>query len=105
MPQNDPDIDNAWVSLEWLVTRYEGVGVTFTDIVAFEATQMGAEDFFNAFPADLVAKTRFYNVPVASEVPLWPLFPWCCPVVLTACVLLRGCVAVWLCGCVAVWLC
>ena len=107
MPQNDPDIDNAWVSLEWLVTRYEGVGVTFTDIVAFEATQMGAEDFFNAFPADLVAKTRFYNVPVASEVPVWTTIPVVLPRrVDRVCVAawLCGCVAVWLCGCVAVWL-
>ena len=62
------DIDQGWVSLDWLVQRYAKLGVEFSDILAFERKAVSAVKFFAGVPANIVPRLHYYNVATESRV-------------------------------------
>ena len=51
--------------MRWTVETYEGLGISFDAIFAWEATPIATTDFFGTMPLRLAARTHLFNVPVA----------------------------------------
>ena len=52
--------------LSWLVHAYADLGIEFSDVLAWEAREKPAGDYFRDMPPELAARTHFYNVPVVA---------------------------------------
>ena len=55
-------------SLPWLLAEFSKFGVSFDHVFAWEMTPHPGSEFFKGMPAEVVARTSFYNFPVQSEV-------------------------------------
>jgi hypothetical protein len=60
-------LTNEWPGTRWLVERYRGMGINFTDIYAWELGAKPGMEFFEGMPIDVFATTHFYNFAVSSE--------------------------------------
>jgi hypothetical protein len=58
--------DAGMTGLAWLVRYFAASGIVFTDIFCWEANTNYAKDFFVGMPDDVVARTRFYSLPVSN---------------------------------------
>jgi hypothetical protein len=57
---------DGMLGLRWLVETYAARGIVFSDILAWEAKELQAADFFEGMPPAVLAATHLYNVPVES---------------------------------------
>ena len=53
--------------LSWLVHAYAELGIEFSDVLAWEAHEKPANEYFLDMPPELAARTHFYNVPVVAS--------------------------------------